>query len=645
MKQLISKHYLFIILIIINVLFAVFFGSDFGDSYDEEARYTYAIESIERFSNLDPNPSIGDKGPIYFVFAKLGGDLIRLLNPGLSNIQAWHHIHFLSFILATIAFYSLCLHFLKPDLAFVTSVLFNTQPLLFGHAFINPKDIPFLSLFLLTIASGIKMVTNLISSKEDKDEVNLSSTISKVIGQDWSKLGQKQKVITTLLFIPLLWNLILITMAEKVQLTIQSVINNLGHNWAYHYLNKLAQSIFSGEIGSGISLQNVKTVYPYFLVFSLLTMLLFILILSILYFPKSFSSLTGFSSKEDLLKSFSVVLKNKWVYLSGLILGFSITNRSLGVTAGGFVLLYLWVKNRSKFLAASISYLGFSFFVAYITWPGLWANPFLGIFKSVFRVSTFEWGGKVLFLGETIAPNNLPAIYFPTLMAIQFTIPALILFIVGIAVFLKNMAVDESETTLFIIFTIWFILPLLAIMILNPTIYDNFRHFLFITPPIFLFAGLGLEYILSKIRNETLSMILILAILLPGIIGIVNLHPYQYMYYNNIVGGVAGAFRRFETDYWYTSYYECTQYINQAASTNDTILVIGPAHIVDYYAREDLTIINYDKNDAENQFSVSDFAIISSRGNKDQYLLSDGQTIYTVEKSGATLAVVRKINH
>jgi len=185
----------------------------------------------------------------------------------------------------------------------------------------------------------------------------------------------------------------------------------------------------------------------------------------------------------------------------------------------------------------------------------------------------------------------------------------------------------------------------LAIMILNPTIYDNFRHFLFITPPIFLFAGLGLEYILSKIRNETLSMILILAILLPGIIGIVNLHPYQYMYYNNIVGGVEGAFRRFETDYWYTSYYECTQYINQAASTNDTILVIGPAHIVDYYAREDLTIINYDKNDAENQFSVSDFAIISSRGNKDQYLLSDGQTIYTVEKSGATLAVVRKINH
>ena len=644
MKQLISKHYLFIILIIINVLFAIFFGGDFGDSYDEEARYDYAMESIERYSNFDPNPIIGDKGPIYFVFAKLGGDLIRLLNPGLSNIQAWHHIHFLSFILAIVAFYSICLHFLTPDLAFITSVLFNTQPLLFGHAFINPKDIPFLSLFLLTIASGLTMVTNLKCSKKDMDEVNLSLNIKRTIVQDWSKLGQKQKIITYLLIIPLLWNLLLIILAEKIQLTIQSVINNLNHNWAYNFLNKIAQSIFSGEIGNGISIQNAKTVYPYILVFSLLTLLLFILVLSIIYYPKSFGVIMGFSSRKDLFRGFSVVLKNKWVYLSGLILGFSITNRSLGVTAGGFILFYLWVKNRSKFIATSISYLGFSFIVAYFTWPGLWANPILGIFKSIFRVSTFSWGGKVLFLGETISPNNLPAIYFPTLMAIQFTIPALILFFVGIATFLKNMPEDESDTTLFIIFITWFILPLLAIMILNPTIYDNFRHFLFITPPIFLFSGLGLKFILSKIRNKTLSMIFVLAILLPGIIGIINLHPYQYIYYNSIIGGVEGAFRRFETDYWYTSYYECTKYINQVASINDTILVTGPAHIVEYYAREDLTIVKYDKNNAENQFSISDFAIISSRGNKDLYLLSDELTIYTVNESGATLAVVRKIN-
>ncbi len=178
---------------------------------------------------------------------------------------------------------------------------------------------------------------------------------------------------------------------------------------------------------------------------------------------------------------------------------------------------------------------------------------------------------------------------------------------------------------------------------MKPSIYDNFRHFLFITPPIFLFAGLGLKFILSKISNKIQSILLTLAILLPGIIAIINLHPYQYIYYNSLIGGVEGAFRRFETDYWYTSYYECTDYINQVSSINDTILVYGPSHIVNYYAREDLTIIQYNKKDADNQFEESDYAIISTRGNKDLHLLPDEQLIYTIEESGAILAVVRKL--
>ena len=36
----------------------------------------------------------------------------------------------------------------------------------------------------------------------------------------------------------------------------------------------------------------------------------------------------------------------------------------------------------------------------------------------------------------------------------------------------------------------------------------------------------------------------------------VSLHPYQYVYYNRLVGGLAGANGRFETDYWGESYRE-----------------------------------------------------------------------------------------
>ena len=642
MKNLISKHSLFILLITFNILFAVFFGSDFGDSADENTRYNFALESIARYSNLEPNPRIGDKGPIYFVLAKIGGDLIRLINPSLSNIQAWHYSHFLSFILATIAFYSICLHFLSPQLAFVTSALFNTQPLLFGHAFINPKDIPFMSLFLLTISSGLIMVNKL------KDKNNHGSdffpALSRSIRQDWLNLKQIPKIFYFLSNLINLFVIVLLTIfADQVQLKIQSMINKLNDGWVYNIINRLAQTLFNGDIRNGISIQNTKTVYPYLMIFLIIIVLLYILGLSIYYFPKSIGTLSGFSSRKELRSDFSIILRNKWVYLSGLILGISITNRSLGLAAGLYILFYLWVKNRSKFISTSIIYLGISLLVVYLSWPGLWGNPIIGIFKSFLGVSTFSWGGKVLFFGETLSPNNLPAMYIPTLMSIQLTIPALILFFVGVTVSLVKRYRNELDKTLFFIVATWLFLPLMMIFIVKPSIYDNFRHFLFLTPPVFLFAGLGIKYIFSKINNKLISFLLTFAILLPGIVGIINLHPYQYIYYNSLIGGVEGAFRRFETDYWYTSYYESTKYINQVSSKNDTILVYGSWQIVDYYAREDLTIIKYNKDDEETQFEESDYAIISTRGNKDLYLLPDEQTIFTIEESGATLAVVRKL--
>ncbi len=644
MKNLISKHSLFILLITFNILFAVFFGSDFGDSADENTRYNFALESIARYSNLEPNPRIGDKGPIYFVMAKIGGDLIRLINPSLSNIQAWHYSHFLSFILATIAFYSICLHFLSPQLAFVTSALFNTQPLLFGHAFINPKDIPFMSLFLLTISSGLMMVNKLKGTNKNNNGSDFFPLLSRSIRQDWLNLKQIPKILYFLstlinLFIILLLNIF----AEQVQLKIQSMINNLNDGWVYNIINRLAQTLFNGNIRNGISIQNTKTVYPYLLIFLIIIILLFILGLSINYFPKSIGFLSGFSTRKDLRTDFSIILRNKWVYLSGLILGISITNRSLGLAAGLFILFYLWVKDRSKFISTSIIYLSISLLVVYLSWPGLWGNPIIGIFKSLLGVSTFSWGGKVLFFGETLSPNNLPAMYIPTLMSIQLTIPALILFFVGVTVSLVKRYRNELDKTLFFIIATWLFLPLILIFIVKPSIYDNFRHFLFLTPPIFLFAGLGIKYIFSKINNKIISFLLTSAILLPGIVGIINLHPYQYIYYNSLIGGVEGAFRKFETDYWYTSYYESTKYINQVSSKNDTILVYGSWQIVDYYAREDLTIIKYSKDDEETQFEESDYAIISTRGNKDLYLLPDEQTVFTIEESGATLAVVRKL--
>jgi hypothetical protein len=49
----------------------------------------------------------------------------------------------------------------KPLAALSTSALFAWQPMLWGHAFINPKDPPFLTFFLASICLGFEMVDKL----------------------------------------------------------------------------------------------------------------------------------------------------------------------------------------------------------------------------------------------------------------------------------------------------------------------------------------------------------------------------------------------------------------------------------------------------------------------------------------------------
>jgi len=38
-----------------------------------------------------------------------------------------------------------------------------------------------------------------------------------------------------------------------------------------------------------------------------------------------------------------------------------------------------------------------------------------------------------------------------------------------------------------------------------------------------------------------------------------SLHPYEYIYANNLVGGVKGAYGRYETEYWGASFKEAAQ--------------------------------------------------------------------------------------
>ena len=68
-----------------------------------------------------------------------------------------HLVYFLMFLVGIWAFYQLATRWMSRNAAFGATLLFMTQPVFWGHAFINPKDIPLLSLFLLTVYLGLRM--------------------------------------------------------------------------------------------------------------------------------------------------------------------------------------------------------------------------------------------------------------------------------------------------------------------------------------------------------------------------------------------------------------------------------------------------------------------------------------------------------
>jgi hypothetical protein len=166
---------------------------------------------------------------------------------------------------------------------------------------------------------------------------------------------------------------------------------------------------------------------------------------------------------------------------------------------------------------------------------------------------------------------------------------------------------------------------------------------LFTIPPLFIFAAIGLKSLYDRIHRPEIYSIIVLLLILPNIYWLAKLHPYQYVYYNPLVGGVRGAFREYEMDYWATSYKEATEFINRTAPLNSKVIVWGAIHPVETYARPDLIISEYKKS-MELDGSSPVFVIVSSRHDKDIYLFPSARQLYVVGNDGATFAVVKELD-
>jgi hypothetical protein len=93
--------------------------------------------------------------------------------------------------------------------------------------------------------------------------------------------------------------------------------------------------------------------------------------------------------------------------------------------------------------------------------------------------------------------------------------------------------------------------PILFLIVEHATLYDGVRHTLFVIPMLALLSGWAIVRLFRSMgRARIPAAALALAYAAGVLANLVMLHPLEYVAMNRIAGGVAGAYGRFDLDYW-----------------------------------------------------------------------------------------------
>ncbi len=516
------------ILLAANIIISLFIFRDYGLSWDEPLFYSYAdslgyaYSPKEWFSgHFDLTNSYGisgddhkTRGPAYLILAREPVYLFEAF--GLDSASAWHLVNFLFFQLGVYFLYRFSTRWISPNAALVTSALFAWQPLLWGHAFINPKDPPFLVFFLGSVCLGFEMVDDLSSNTKNSHQKLVSVIIPATL---------------------------------------------LGITTAIRVLGPLAGLL----------------VFGYFIIRVI--------------------------QEKSLRPSVS-----PWLML--------------------------------------IAYMLIAILTMFITWPYLWENPISRFLEVLKLMSDNPTTLSVLFGGEVYRAGDLPRRYFPFMLSTTLTEPVWMLFVIGIITGYWKLITDHAPLKINKIITLtltllWFVILIAYVLIRRPSMYDGFRHFLFILPPIFVFIGFAFEYLFRVITRLWLRAGFILIVLLPGLIGIVNLHPYEYTYYNSFVGGTSGAFRNYETDYWLTCYKESVEKLDKRLDEPFNLFVHREAYIARYYA--DVKTNVRELRGAMSEVTSGDYVLVNTRTNEDRRVFRDAPTVLQIGRGDAVFCIIKEI--
>ena len=197
--------------------------------------------------------------------------------------------------------------------------------------------------------------------------------------------------------------------------------------------------------------------------------------------------------------------------------------------------------------------------VYFISWPYLYAEP-MRVLDHVRYIAT--QGGRTGSTGWNWSPLLQVITTMPEVM--------LVFLLAGLLIIIRKLM--QKDQPVLRLWLAWMIVPIIRISLPGMINFGGIRHFLEFIPAAALIAGYGASSLVDNLSKGMQVRKILLAfcaalLIFANITWItIRFHPYQYIYYNSLVGGLPGAAERFgiaeATDYWAVSYRQGLDWLN-----------------------------------------------------------------------------------
>jgi len=306
----------------------------------------------------------------------------------------------------------------------------------------------------------------------------------------------------------------------------------------------------------------------------------------------------------------------------------------------------LYKENLKIYFVGFIAFI-FGNVLFFVFWPYLWSDPlghFLNVYlfyKNIGVTDTAIYDQRFL----TLFNINLYPIFW--IVTTTF-LPILFFSLLSFTLFFSKLASKKQKRFLLLIW-LWLLVPIARVSYAHSTIYGGVRQIIEYVPALGILSAAGYYFLLKKTKKNYVYLLSFLTIMFI-VFNLIKIHPYQNVYFNELVGGLKGA-KEMDIPYWGNTfggaYRKGIVWLNENAEQNAKV-TFGyelSSNIPQIWLRPDLDLsldyISFDKMEEEYVISLT-YDNTYENSKYLQYLNENIQPLYQTKVDGVSILTIWK---